>query len=112
MKKIKAFVKPESVPNVMEAPNDGGFKDATLFQREGKGTYDAKVVSSFLNSSGTDSQVYKLEPVLKNEVTRWAINIIPEPRETPNIADGILCLSDFEDAFGLKTKESLKRYEL
>lgn len=91
----------------MEAPSYSGFKDATLFQREGKGTYDAKVVSSFLDSSGTDSQVYKLEPVLQNEVTPWAINIIPENSETPNIADGILCLSDFEDAFRLKTKVSL-----
>jgi nitrogen regulatory protein P-II 1 len=111
MKEIKAFIKPKRVQKVIEALSNSGFKSMTLSQGEGTGAFKAKGASPSLDFHVTDSPVVKLELVCQNEEAQSAINIILENGKTPEPGDGIIYLSDIEDAFQIKTGESLKSYD-
>lgn len=112
MKEIKAFVKPKRVQRIIEALSDSGFKSMTLSQGEGTGAFKAKGASPSLDFHITDSPVVKLELVCQNEDAQKAIEIILENGKTPEPGDGIIYLSDIEDAFKIKTGKSLKRHDL
>lgn len=108
MKETKAFVKPNRIQKVIEALSDSGFKSMTLSQGEGTGAFKAKGASPSLDFHVTDSPVVKLELVCQNEEAQKAINIIVENGKTPEPGDGIIYVSDIENAFKIKTGESLK----
>jgi len=112
MKEIKAFIKPKRVQKVIEALSERGFKSMTLSQGEGTGAFKAKGASPSLDFRVTDSPVVKLELVCQNEEAQSAIDIILENAKTTEPGDGIIYLSDIEDAFQIKTGESIKRYDL
>ena len=112
MKEIKAFVKPNRIQRIIEALSDNGFKSMTLSQAEGTGAFKAKGAKPSLDFYVTDSPVVKLELVCQNEEAQSAIDIILENGKTSERGDGIIYLSDIEDAFKIKTGESLKRYDL
>ena len=112
MKEIKAFIKPKRVQKVVEALSESGFKSMTLSQGEGTGAFKAKGASPSLDFRITDSPVVKLELVCQNEEAQSAINIILENGITPDPGDGIIYLTDIEDAFQIKTGKSLKRNDL
>ena len=112
MKEIKAFVKPKRVQKVIEALSESGFKSMTLSQGEGTGAFKAKGASPSLDFRITDSPVVKLELVCQNEEARKAIDIIVENGKTTDPGDGIIYVSDVEDAFQIKTGKSIKRHEL
>jgi len=50
--------------------------------------------------------------VCQNEEAQAAIEIILANGKTEEPADGIIYLSDIEDAFQIKTGDSLKRHDL
>ena len=112
MKEIKAFIKPKRVQKVIEALNDAGFKSMTISQGEGTGAFKGKGASPSLDFHITDSTVLKMELVCQNEEARSAIETILENGKTPSPGDGIIYLSDVEDAFKIKTGQSLKKRDL
>tara|TARA_R110000868_G_scaffold153120_3_gene378467 strand:+ start:15910 stop:16248 length:339 start_codon:yes stop_codon:yes gene_type:complete len=112
MKEIKAFVKPNRIQKIIEALTDNGFKSMTLSQGEGTGAFKAKGARPSLDFHVTDSPIIKIELVCQNEEARSAIDIILENGKTPDPGDGIIYLSDIEDAFQIKTGNSLKRYNI
>ena len=50
--------------------------------------------------------------VCQNEEAQSAIDIITENGKTPEKGDGIIYVTSIDDAFKIKTGESLKRYDL
>ena len=112
MKEIKAFVKPNRIQKIIEALTDNGFKSMTLSQAEGTGAFKAKGARPSLDFHVTNSPVVKVELVCQNEEAQSAIDIILDNGKTPDPGDGIIYLSEIEDAFQIKTGESLKRFDL
>ncbi|AFL82937.1 nitrogen regulatory protein PII [Belliella baltica DSM 15883] len=108
MKEIKAFVKPNRIQKIIEALTDNGFKSMTLSQSEGTGAFKAKGAKPSLDFHVTDSPVVKLELVCQNEEAQAAIELIMENGKTNEPGDGIIYISNVEDAFQIKTGESLK----
>jgi len=112
MKEIKAFIKPKRVQKVIESLSESGFKSMTLSQGEGTGAFKAKGASPSLDFRVTDSPVVKLELVCQNEEAQSAIDIILENAKTTEPGDGIIYISDIENAFQIKTGKSLKISDL
>ncbi|GGK18450.1 nitrogen regulatory protein P-II 1 [Yeosuana aromativorans] len=112
MKEIKAFVKPNRIHEIIEALTDNGFKSMTLSQAEGTGAFKAKGARPSLDFHVTDSPVVKIELVCQNEEAQAAIDIILAHGKTEEPGDGIIYLSNIEDAFQIKTGESLKSHNL
>lgn len=112
MKEIKAFVKPNRIQRIIEALTDNGFKSMTLSQAEGTGAFKAKGARPSLDFRITDSPVVKLELVCQNEEAQAAIEIILKNGKTEEPGDGIIYIANIEDAFQIKTGDSLKRYDL
>lgn len=112
MKEIKAFVKPNRIQKIIDALTDNGFKSMTLSQAEGTGAFKAKGAKPSVDFHITDSPVIKIELVCQNEEAQEVIKIIVANGKTEEPADGIIYLTDIEDAFQIKTGESLKRYNL
>jgi nitrogen regulatory protein P-II 1 len=110
MKEIKAFVKPNRIQKIIDALTDNGFKSMTLSQAEGTGAFKAKGAKPSLDFHVTDSPVVKIELVCQNEEAQAAIEIIIANGKTEEPADGIIYLTDIEDAFKIKTGDSLKIY--
>jgi nitrogen regulatory protein P-II 1 len=84
----------------------------TLSQAEGTGAHKAKGAKPSVDFHITDSPVIKIELVCQNEEAQEVIEIIVANGKTEEPADGIIYLTDIEDAFQIKTGESLKRYNL
>jgi len=112
MKEIKAFVKPNRIQKIIDALTDNGFKSMTLSQAEGTGAFKAKGAKPSIDFHITDSPVIKIELVCQNEEAQEVIDIIVANGKTEEPADGIIYLTDIEDAFQIKTGESLKRNNL
>ncbi|WP_047550516.1 P-II family nitrogen regulator [Psychroserpens sp. Hel_I_66] len=112
MKEIKAFVKPNRIQRIIEALTDNGFKSMTLSQAEGTGAFKAKGAKPSLDFHVTNSPVVKLELVCQNEEAQSAIDIILKNGKTLDPGDGIIYLSEIEDAFQIKTEESLKQFKI
>ena len=112
MKEIKAFVKPKRIQKIIEALTDNGFKSMTLSQAEGTGAFKAKGAKPSLDFRITDSPVVKIELVCQNEEAQAAIEIIMANGQTEEPADGIIYITNIEDAFQIKTGDSLKRFNL
>lgn len=110
MKEIKAFIKPNRVQKVVEALKEAGFESVTLSKGEGTGAYKNENASPSLNFRFTDSAIVKLELVCQNEDSTKAVKVISVNAQTPEPGDGIIYLSDIEDAFRIKTRKSLKKY--
>ncbi|MDN3723918.1 P-II family nitrogen regulator [Aequorivita sp. SDUM287046] len=112
MKEIKAFIKPNRIQRVIEALSDNGFESITLSQAEGTGAFKAKGARPSLDFHVTDSPVVKLELVCQNEEGIAAIETILRNGKTEEPGDGIIYIANIEDAYHIKTGESLKRFDL
>jgi nitrogen regulatory protein P-II 1 len=112
MKEIKAFVKPYRIQNIIKALTDNGFKSMTLSRAEGTGAFKAKGAKPSLDFRITDSPVVKIELVCQNEEAQAAIEIIITNGKTEEPGDGIIYITNIEDAFQIKTGDSLKRFNL
>ena len=107
MKEIKAFIKPNRIQRVIEALSDNGFKSMTLSQAEGTGAFKSKGARPSLDFHVTDSPVVKLELVCQNEEAQAAIETILRNGKTEEPGDGIIYIANIEDAFHIKTGESI-----
>jgi nitrogen regulatory protein P-II 1 len=109
MKEIKAFIKPNRLQKVVEALQEDGFESVTLSKGEGTGAYKSKDASPSLDFYFTDSPIVKLELVCQNEEVERVVNMICINAQTPYRADGIVYVTDIEDAYRIKTGKSIKR---
>lgn len=109
MKEVKAFIKPNRVEAVVESLKQEGFDSVTLSQGEGTGTYKRPDASPSLDFHFTDSPIVKLELVCHNEVVERAIELICSKAQTPEPGDGILYVTEIEDAYRIKAQKSLTR---
>lgn len=112
MKEIKAFIKPNRIQRVIEALSDSGFKSMTLSPAEGTGAFKSKGARPSLDFHVTDSPVVKLELVCQNEEAQSATEIILSNAKTDGPGDGIIYIANVEDAFQIKSGDSLKRYDI
>lgn len=110
MKEIKAFIKPNKLENVVEALKENGFESVTLSECEGTGTYKIEDSLPSLKFHFADSKMIKLELVCQNEEAEKAVAIICKNGKTPFSADGIIYVSDINDAYRIKTGKSIKRF--
>lgn len=106
MKEIKAFIKPKRVQKVVEALKEAGFKSMTISTGEGTGAYESSDTTISLDFHLTDTPVVKLELVCQNEASERAVKVISEHARTHERGDGIIYLSEIEDAYRIKTGKS------
>jgi nitrogen regulatory protein P-II 1 len=99
MKEIKAFIKPNKIEKVVEFLRASGFESVTLYRREDS--------LPSLKFHITDSKMIKLELVCHNEEAEKAIGIILENAASPYQGDGIIYLSNIDDAYRIKDGKSL-----
>ncbi|MBS3992972.1 MAG: P-II family nitrogen regulator [Bacteroidetes bacterium] len=111
MKEIKAFIKPIKLENVVEALKENGFESVTLSECEGTGSYKREDSLPSLKFHFADSEMIKLELVCQNEEAEKAVAIICKNGKTPFPADGIIYVSDINDAYRIKTGKSIKRFD-
>lgn len=112
MKEIKAFIKPKRVKVVVKALRNVGFESVTLFKGEGTGAYKDPDASPSLTYHFTDSPVVKLELVCQNEEVEKAVQLIIGKAKTPEPGDGIIYVSEIDDAYRIKTGNSIKRFDM
>ena len=112
MKEIKAFIKPKRVEVVVEALQDIGFKNITISKVEGTGAYKDQDASPSLDFHFTDSPVVKLEIVCQKEEVEKAIQLICGKAKTNEPGDGIIYVTEIDDAFRIKTGQSIKRFDM
>jgi len=106
MKEIKAFVRPNKVDNIVRHLKDAGFENMSISSAEGTGKLqdeDAFVSQKF---SITDSEVAKLELVVKDEDVDKVVQIISEQGKTLNPGDGLIYVSDVNQIY--RVKDGLK----
>jgi nitrogen regulatory protein P-II 1 len=107
MKEIKAFIKPNKIEKVVEFLRVSGFESVTLSECEGTGAYRREDSLPSLKFHITDSKMIKLELVCHNEEAEKAIGIILENAASPYQGDGIIYLSNIDDAYRIKDGKSL-----
>lgn len=112
MKEIKAFIKPKKVQIVVKSLRDAGFESVTLSKGEGTGAHKDPDASPSLDFHFTDSPIVKLELVCQNEEMDKAVQLICGKAQTPEPGDGIIYVSEIEDAYRIKTGKSIKRFDM
>ncbi|WP_340152659.1 P-II family nitrogen regulator [uncultured Marivirga sp.] len=109
MKEVKAFIKPKKVQIVVDSLRDAGFESVTLSKGEGTGAHKDPDASPSLDFHFTDSPIVKLELVCQNEEMDKAVQLICGKAKTPEPGDGIIYVSEIDDAYRIKTCASLKK---
>ena len=109
MKEIKAFVKLKRVEIIVEALRNAGFESVTLSKGEGTGAYKHDDASPSLDFHFTDSPVVKLELVCQNEEVVKAVQLICGKARTDEPGDGLIYVTGIEDAYRIKTGQSIKK---
>jgi nitrogen regulatory protein P-II 1 len=107
MKEIKAFIKPNRVEQVVDTLKENGFESVTLSKGEGTGAYKREDAAPSLDFHFTDSPVVKLELVCHNEVVEKVIKLICEKARSADPGDGIIYVTDINEAYRVKTGEYL-----
>ncbi|WP_317041582.1 P-II family nitrogen regulator [Cyclobacterium lianum] len=93
---------------VVVSLRDAGFESVTLSRGEGAGAHRQKDASPSLDFHFTDSPIVKLELVCQNEEMEEAVQLICGKAQTPEPGDGIFYVSEIDDAYRIKTGDSLK----
>lgn len=112
MKEIKAYIKPKKVQIVVDSLRDAGFESVTLSKGEGTGAHKQKDASPSLDFHFTDSPIVKLELVCQNEEMEKAVQLICGKAKTPEPGDGIIYVSEIDNAYRIKTGKSIKRFDM
>ncbi|NOX85854.1 MAG: P-II family nitrogen regulator [Chlorobi bacterium] len=104
MKEIKAFVRPNRVNEIVHHLKDAGYENVTISIAEGTGKFqDENKAFVSQKFSITDSEIAKLEMVVKKKDVDTIVSIISEYGRTVHPGDGIIYVSDVEKAFRVKT---------
>ncbi len=109
MKEIKAFLKPKKVQLVVQSLRDAGFESVTISKGEGTGAYKNPDASPSLDFHFTDSPIVRLELVCQNEEMDKAVQLICGKAHTQEPGDGIIYVSEIDNAYRIKTGDSLKQ---
>jgi len=112
MKVIKAFIRPEKLSDISTKLNDKGHCCLTVFEGEGTGKYtDPEKDWPSFKFPQMHSKVIKLELVYRDEDVWNIIDIILENGSTGRSGDGLIYISDVNEAVrirdGQKGKEIL-----
>ncbi len=103
MKEIKAFIRPNKVNNIVHNLKEAGYENITVSMAEGTGKFQDEKAFVSQKFSITDSEIAKLEMVVKKKDVDAVISIISEYGKTLNPGDGIIYVSDVEKAYRVKT---------
>ncbi len=103
MKEIKAFVRPTKVNSIVHNLKEAGYENITVSMAEGTGKFQDEKAFVSQKFSITDSEIVKLEMVVKKKDVDAVISIISEYGKTSNPGDGIIYVSDVEKAYRVKT---------
>jgi len=103
MKEIKAFVKPFKVNDILNQLLLAGFPNITVSIAEGTGHFNNEDSSISTHFSITDSKVAKIEIVCNENDVEKIVGIISLKGRTGNPGDGIICVSEVEKVYKVKT---------
>jgi nitrogen regulatory protein P-II 1 len=103
MKEIKAFVRPNKVNEIVQHLKEAGFDNLTVSMAEGTGKFQDEQAFVSQKFSITNSEIAKLEIVVKDGAVDTITNLICEHGCTLNPGDGIIYISDVEKALRVKT---------
>ena len=102
MKEIKAFIRPNRVNEIVHHLKDAGFENITISIAEGTGKLQDENAFVSQAFSITDSEVAKLEMVVKKGNVKPIVHIISKYGKTLNPGDGIIYVSDVRKAYRVK----------
>ncbi len=106
MKKIEAIIKTEKFNEVKEALEKAGFPSMSVIEVQGRGEErDFKQLwraSIYVNHQITR---IKIEMFVRDEAARIVTNEILRTAWTGNIGDGIISITEVEDAVRIRTGE-------
>lgn len=103
MKEIKAFIRPNKVNKIVHKLKDAGYENITISVAEGTGKFQDDKAFISQKFSITDSEIAKLEMVVKKKDVDSVISIISEYGKTIYPGDGIIYVSNVEKAYRVKT---------
>lgn len=103
MKEIKAFIRPNKVNKIVHQLKDAGYENITISIAEGTGKFQDDKAFISQKFSITDSEIAKLEMVVKKKDVESVISIISEYGKTIYPGDGIIYVSNVEKAYRVKT---------
>ncbi len=103
MKEIKAFIRPNKVNKIVHQLKDAGYENITISMAEGTGKFQDDKAFISQKFSITDSEIAKLEMVVKKKNVDSVISIISEYGKTIYPGDGIIYVSNVEKAYRVKT---------
>ena len=103
MKVLKAFVKPFKVNDILNQLLQAGFPNITVSMAEGTGHFNSEESSISTHFSITDSKVAKIEIVCNENDVDKIVGIISQKGRTGNPGDGIICVSEIEKVYKVKT---------
>ncbi len=103
MKEIKAFIRPNTVNDIVHHLKEAGFENITISMAEGTGKFQDDRAFVSQKFSITDSEIAKLEMVVEKSNVETVVTIISEYGKTINPGDGIIYVSNVEKAFRVKS---------
>lgn len=103
MKEIKAFVRPGKVNQIVQYLIKAGFENMTVSLAEGTGKFQDDKAFVSRKFSITDSEIAKLEMVVKKTDVNTIISIISEYGRTIHPGDGLIYVSDVDKMVRVKT---------
>ncbi|RLD36725.1 MAG: P-II family nitrogen regulator [Bacteroidetes bacterium] len=103
MREIKAYIRPNRVNEIVHHLKDAGFENITISVAEGTGKLQAENAFVSQKFSITDSEIAKLEMVVKKKNVKSIVHIISKYGKTLNPGDGIIYVSRVEKAYRVKT---------
>jgi nitrogen regulatory protein P-II 1 len=104
MKEIKAFVRRNRVNEIVQYLKSAGFDNITISIAEGTGKFqDEKKAFVSKKFSITDTEIAKLEMVVRKKHVNIIVGIISECGKTINPGDGIIYVSNVEKSYRVKT---------
>lgn len=104
MKEIKAFLRRNRVNEVVQHLKSAGFDNITISLAEGTGKFqdDNKAFVS-KKFAITDTEIAKLEMVVRKKHMKIIVSIISEYGKTIYPGNGIIYVSDVEKSYRVKT---------
>ncbi len=107
MKEIKAFVRPNKVKDIVHNLEHAGYDNLTISMAEGTGKFRDEKAFVSQKFSITDSEIAKLEIVVKKKDVHSIVSIISKYGKTHNPGDGIIYVSGVESAHRVKTGKDI-----
>ncbi|ADR22069.1 nitrogen regulatory protein P-II [Marivirga tractuosa] len=106
MKEIKAFVRPDRLPDIVNHLREEGVCCLTVFEGEGTGHYtDERKDFPSLRHPFSHAKIAKLEVVLPDKKVKKSLEIIHQNGKTAHSGDGIIYITEVSEMVKVKTLE-------